>query len=308
MKPNRAGVDMRVHMIRSAITSLAVFVVFSADVYAATTTAEMTNNNTNNANSTALTSAEYTNTFGGSVTQNFEASKMIPYLPGTISPAATAPTLFSLQGLPAQVSGIPLLTKNIVYASRHDVALGSSGGTKVIFNATYPVPRAENKERNVYVNLNGIAKGEVIGSITVQSRKNKADEVDFSTLVYDARQYIAGVAELNGYNVVLLTLRNSVSFSLGVDSRASGLSLSPLVSGLLNGPAGAMVGLSSGFSTNAGETAPIARIGCTFLVLVDSEKSQIVDVRRDYSVPEPASANGNGNNNKKYEAIQSKGG
>jgi len=290
-------------MIRSAIASLCVYVVLSASGFAATTV-DMTNNNTNNANSTALTSAQYTSTFGGSVTQNFEASKMIPYLPGAISPAATAPTLFSLQGLPVQVSGIPLLTKNIVYASHHDVALGCSGGTKVIFNATYPAPRPENKQQNIYVNLDGLANGEVIGSITVQSRKNKADEVDFSTLLYDARQYLAGVSALNGYNITLLTLRNSVSFSLGVDSRASGLSLSPLASGLLNGPTGAIVGLSSGFATNAGETAPIARIGCTFLVLVDSDKSQIVDIRNDYTAPEQGSSNGNGNNKKKYEAIQ----
>jgi hypothetical protein len=298
---------MRVHMIRSAIASLFVFAVMSADVFA-DTTATMTNNNENTATSTALSNAEYSSIFGGSVSQNFEASKMIPYLPGAVSPTATAPTLFSLQGLPAQVSGIPLLTKNIIYASHHNVALGSSGGTKVIFNATFPTPRPENKARNIYLNLDGVANGEVIGSITVQSQKNKADEVDFSTLLYDARQYVSGIRELKGYNVTLLTMRNSVSFSLGVDGRASGFSLSPVASGLFNGPAGAIVGLSSGFSTNGGETAPIARIGCTFLVLVDSDRSSVVDVRGDYSRQDQSSANGNGNNKKKYEAIQNKDG
>ena len=306
MNLNRVGADMRYHMIRSATASLCVFIVMSSGALAETT-ASMTNNNENSANSTALSQAEYTSIFGGSVTQNFEASKMIPYLPGTISPGAAAPTMFSFQGLPAQVAGIPLLTNNLFYPSYHHVALGSSGGTKVIFNATFPTPKPENKARNIYLNLDGVANGEVIGSITVQSQKNKADEVDFSTLLYDARQYVAGIRELKGYNVTLLTIRNSVSFSLGVDGRASGFSVSPLVSGLVNGPAGAIVGLSSGFSSNGGETAPIARVGCTFLVLVDSDKSQLVDVRSDYNRPDQGSGNGNGNAKKKYEAIQQKG-
>jgi hypothetical protein len=298
---------MRVHVIRSAIASSCIFIAMSCDAFAATTV-DMTNNNTNNANSTAVTQAEYKSIFGGSVTQNFEASKMIPYLPGTISPGASAPTLFSLQGLPAQVAGIPLLSKNIVYASYHDVAIGCSGGTKVIFNASFPAMMPEKKERNIYVNLSGVANGEVIGSITIQSRKNKADDVDFSTLIYDAREYLACIHELKGYNVTLLTAQKSVSYSLGVDGRASGFSLSPLASGLINGPTGVMVGLASGFSSNGGETVPIARIGCTFLVLVDSDKSRLVDLASDYNVPDQGNANGsNGNNKKKYEATKHEG-
>lgn len=298
---------MRVHMIRSAIASLFVFAVMSADVFA-DTTATMTNNNTNTANSTALTSAEYTSTFGGSVSQNFEASKMIPYLPGTISPTATAPTLFSFKGLPAQVSGIPLLSKNMIYSSFHDVAIGSSGGTKVIFNGSFPAPKPASNDRNVYINLNGVATGEVIGSLTVQSRKDKADEVDFSTLLYDARQYIAGVKKLNGYNVTLLTIPNTVSYTLGVDGKASGSTFAPLASGLINGPLGVMAGLASGFTSNEGVTTTTALIGCTFLVLVDSDQSRVVDLMSYRNAPDDESANGNGNNKKKYEAIQKENG
>lgn len=297
---------MRVHVIRSAIALSCIFIAMSCEAFAATTV-DMINNNTNNANSTALTQAEYTNTFGGSVTQNFEASKN---LPGTISPTASAPTLFSLQGLPAQVSGIPLLTRNIVYASYHDVAIGCSGGTKVIFNASFPAMMPEKKERNIYVNLGGVANGEVIGSITIQSRKNRADDVDFSTLIYDAREYLACIRELKGYNVTLLSTQKSVNYSLGVDGRASGFALSPLASGLINGPSGVMAGLASGFSSNGGETVPIARIGCTFLVLVDSDNSRVVDVRGDYSrMPDEGNGNGNGNGNnkKKYEAAKPDG-
>lgn len=277
--------------------------IFSANkMFADVTLGNITNDNSNNANATA--GGFFSNSLGGSVSQNFEASHAIPYLPGTPGVAATVPTLFSIQGFPAQVKGLSLLTKNMVYASHHDVALGVSGGTKIIFNATYPAPKSAESGRNVYINLSGIAKGEVIGSLTVQSRKQKADEVDFSTLLFDARQYVAGIRDLKGYNITLLTIPNTVSYSFGVDGKASGATLAPLASGLINGPLGVMAGLGSGFTSNEGVTAPTALIGCTFLVLVDSDKSLVVDLLTSNNGQDDSNGNGNGNGKKKYEAIQ----
>lgn len=256
------------------------------------------------ANATLQSSAGSTALSYGIGYQNFEASQAIPYLPGTPGVTANAPTLFSLQGFPTQVGGLPILSKNLVYASHHDVALGISGGTKIIFNGSFPAPRPAKKDRNVYINLSGIGRGEVIGSITIQSRKDKADEVDLSTLLFDARQYVAGIRELKGYNVTLLTIRNTITYSLGVDGKASGITLAPLASGLINGASGVMAGLASGYSSNGGVTTTTALVGCTFLVLVDSEQNGVVDLTSSYNVPEQSHENGNGNNKKKYEAIQ----
>ncbi|TNJ36287.1 hypothetical protein FGF66_12000 [Chlorobaculum thiosulfatiphilum] len=293
-------------MKRLLLLSLSVLltgnVAFGADTTASATIGDITNDNSNNA--TALSGGTFYNSSGGSVSQNFEASQPIPYLPGTPGVGATAPTLFNLKGYPAQALGATLLSKNMVYASCHDVALGTSGGTKIIFNASFPASRSANKDRNVYINLSGVGRGEVIGSLTVQSRKDKADEVDFSTLLFDARQYIAGIRDLKGYNVTLLSVPSTISIALGVDGKASGATLAPLASGLINGPMGVMAGLGSGFTSNEGVTAPTALIGCTFLVLVDSDQSQVVDLLSNRTSPDDSNGNGNGNNKKKYEAIQ----
>ncbi|ACD89879.1 conserved hypothetical protein [Chlorobium limicola DSM 245] len=262
----------------------------------------ITNDNSNKA--TAAADGLFYNYSGGHVSQNFEAAQPIPYLPGTPNVSVGSPTLFSLQGLPAQVAGLPVLSKNFFSASRHDVAIGCSGGTKIIYNGSLLPGRAEKKERNIYMNFSGVAQGELAGSITIQSRKNKADEVDVATLMYDAAQYINSVKELKGYDVTLLTVRNTLTYALGVDSRASGFSLSPLLSGLINGPTGVMAGLASGFSRSGGVTVPTALVGCTFLVLVDGERGGVVDLTTNYNTHDPQSANGNGNNKKKYEALK----
>jgi len=260
----------------------------------------VSNDNSNKANANSFSDGNFYNSSGGSVIQNYKASLNLPGTPGV---GVTTPTLFSLQGYPAQVKGLSLLSQNLFYSNYHDVAIGCSGGTKIIFNGTFPAARPENKERYVDTNLTGIGKGEVIGSITIQSRKNKADEVDFSTLLFDARQYIAGISELNGYNITLLTIPNTVSFTIGVDGKASGITLAPLASGLINGPSGVMAGLASGFSSNGGVTTMTGIVGCTFLVLVDSEQSRVVDLTVNYNPPEH-DANSNGNNRKKYEATK----
>jgi hypothetical protein len=293
-------------MKRLLLLSLSVLIAGNVAFGDTVSIGAITNDNGNTAN--AASDGLFYNYSGGSVSQNFEASKPIPYLPNTPGVSVSSPTLFSLQGFPAQIKGLSLLTQNLFNANYHDVAIGSSQGTKIIFNGSYPASKPEKKERNVYVNLDGVARGEVVGSLTVQSRKEKAEEVDFSTLLYDARQYIAGNSKLNGYDVTLLTVPNTISYSVGVDGKASGFTVAPLVSGLINGPLGAIAGLSSGYSSNAGVTVPTARIGCTFLVLVDSSKSQVVDLRDYYNMTDKGSSNGNGNNKKKFEAIQPKGG
>lgn len=283
-------------------------VAFAAEATTAATATTTIGNITTDASNTATAGGTFENYSGGSVSQNFEASKPIPYLPNTPGVGAIAPTLFSLQGLPAQVKGVSLLWENMTYASFHDVALGSSQGTKIIFNGSFPAVKPTKKDRNVYINLSGVGRGEVIGSLTVQSRKDNADEVDLSTLLFDARQYVAGLQKLKGYNVTLLSIEHMFAYTVGVDGKSSGATLAPLASGLINGPLGVMAGLGSGFTSNEGVTAPTAIIGCTFLVLVDSDQSRVVDLvsrysPRDYS---NGNGNGNGNNKKKYEAIQNK--
>jgi hypothetical protein len=281
------------------IPLLCLLLLLSANkVFAEVTAGDIKVDNGNTANATS--GGFFSNSLGGSVTQNFEASKPLPVTP-TVS--ANAPTLFSLQGRPAQLQGLNMLVNNLFYSTYHDIAIGSSGGTKIIFNGTFPAEKPRMKDRNVYLNLSGIGNGEVIGSITIQSRKNNADEVDFSTLLYDARQYVAGFDELRGYNITLLTTINSVSATIGVDGKASGFSLAPLVSGFLNGPKGAMGGLATGFATNGGVTSMTGIVGCTFLVLVDSDQSSVVDLTINNNTPEH-DANGNGNNKKKYEATK----
>lgn len=281
-------------------------VAFAADATTASTATTSIGDITTDASNTAtaLSDGIFYNHSGGAVNQNFEASKPIPYLPNTPGVGAAAPTLFSLQGLPPHVRGYAMLWENMTYASFHDVALGSSQGTKIIFNGSFPAAKPTKKDRNVYINLSGVGRGEVIGSLTVQSRKDKGDEVDLSTLLFDARQYIAGLQKLKGYNVTLLSVQNMFAYTVGVDGKSSGATLAPLASGLINGPLGVMAGLGSGFTSNEGVTAPTALIGCTFLVLVDSDRSQVVDLVSRYNAPEQGYGNGNGNNKKKYEAIQ----
>jgi hypothetical protein len=253
----------------------------------------------------AIAGGSFSNFGGGSISQNFESS--IP-LPVTAVAPSSLPTLFSLQGLPAQVTGIPMLSKNFFTTLNHDVAIGCSRGTKIIYNGSRPPEHAENENRSVVCNFNGVANGEVVGSITIQSRKDRADEVDIPTLIYDATHYINCVRELKGYNITLLTIPNTITYASGIDSRGTGYSVSPLVSGLFNA-AHMMAGLATGYSKSGGVTIPTAIVGCTFLVLIDSNNAGVVNVTGNYNRPEPVmntetGANGNGNGRKKYEAIR----
>lgn len=231
-----------------------------------------------------------------------------PYAPGLITAPVLSPTLFSVQGLPAQVKNFPLLMNNFFSTANHDVALGCSGGTKIIYNSAIVPERPDVKERKIRFDFNGVSDGEVIGSLTIQSRKNKGDEVDIPTLIHDATRYVSQLPELKGYNITLLSMSSTLTYIMGVDTRSTGLTASPYVSGLINGPAGVLAGIVPGASKSGGVTVPTAIIGCTFLVLVDSDKSQRVDIRGNYGrMPiEQAEGASNGNNRKKYEAEQEK--
>lgn len=259
----------------------------------------------NSNNSTAQSEGVFQNYSGGSVQQNFEGSTPVPYLPGVISAPAISPTLFSLKGFPAQATGLPLLSKVLFPIEYHDVATGKSNGTRIVYNGSrVPERKKRNRKRSVFVDFSGVGEGEIVGSITIQSRKNKADEVDIATLIYDATQYIRDVDRLKGYDLTLLTLSNTLTYTLGVDAKSSGFSLSPVLSGFIEGPAGILAGLSGGATKSGGVTVPTALVGCTFLVLADTENSSVVDITHCYSSKQEDSGNGNGNSRKKYKATE----
>lgn len=238
---------------------------------------------------------------------NIQSSQPIPYLPGTLGAPVLSPTLFNILGRPAQINGIPLLAKNLYPIDVHEVAAGASMSTKIIYNGYTPPRRAESRDRKLMYVFSGQAYGQIIGSITIQSKKNKGDEVDLPTLVYDAAQYIASRRDLAGYNITLLTMPQGVSFAMGVDSKGRGFSMSPLVSGLINGPAGVLAGMASGFADSKGVTMPTGLVGCTFFVVAETENSAPIDLNTRYTedyTKDIDSRNGNGNGRKKYEATK----
>ncbi len=229
-------------------------------------------------------------------------------MPGTLGAPVLSPTLFNILGRPAQVNGIPLLVKNLYPIDVHDVASGRSMTTKIIYNGSTLPQRPGSRDRKLMYVFSGRAYGEIIGSITIQSKKNKGDEVDLPTLVYDAAQYIGNRQDLAGYNITLLSLPQGVSFAMGVDSKGRGYSMSPLVSGLINGPAGVIAGMASGVADSKGITVPTGIVGCTFLIVAETENSAPIDLMARYSDDLSrdidATKNGNGNGRKKYEATK----
>lgn len=267
--------------------------------------AEITNSAT--ASSGAYSQAENNNGGDGGTANNslyFEASKPGPGTPVSVTGPTALPSLFNMIGRPAQVSGIPMQSKNLFSPTSHTVETGKSGGTKIVYTGSTPAERKDVKERDVFFDFSGVGQGELVGSITIQSKKGKADEVDLHTLIFDATQFVADVKSLRGYDITLLSIPQAITWGLGIDSKSDGFSVSPLISSLLNGPTGMLAGLASGFSQTGGVTVPTGIVGCTFLVLIDTEKSQPIDIRSAYS-----NGNGNGNENgsgngKKLEAIE----
>lgn len=211
-----------------------------------------------------------------------------PYAPGIITAPIASPTLFTTQGLPAYVKNLPVILSNLFDAEHHDFSFGCSRATQIIYNSVDVPKRPELKKRKIEYSFYGVGEGEIIGSLTIQSRKNAAENVDIPTLVYDASRYINDRRDLKGYNITLLSHSQTLTYMLGVDTRANGVSVSPFFAGFPNGNVGPEVGIVPSASKSGGVTMPTAVIGCTFLILVDGPKSQHVDIRQT-RMPDAAS-------------------
>lgn len=257
-----------------AAVSLSVFLT-GTSVYADNDTINGDVAAINNSGAEASADAAVGSSF---VNMTFEASKMQPYMPGTISAPVVSPTLFSIMGKPAQIAGLPVLSQYFFSTSMHEVEVGESGNTKVIFNGEKLPEKKRLKGRKVKYDFNGIATGKVVGSLTVQSRKKSSDEVDLPSVIYDATHYMACSKEFEGYNVLLLSVPDLISYAVGVDAKSRGVSVAPVVSGLINGPLGALTGLSGGLSDSGGVTAPTALVGCTFLIVLEDESDQQINL------------------------------
>ncbi len=235
----------------------------------------------------------------------FESSDPAPYMPGTIGAPVLGPTLFNFMGRPAQVNGIPILANNLFPVAVREVETGESNATKIVYNGSNVPLRESPGKRGIYFDFSGQAEGELVGSITIQSKKHKGDEVDVPTLIYDATRYIEDRRDLRGYNVTLVTIPQGISYAMGVDSKGKGFSLSPVVSGLINGPAGVLAGAASGFAGSKGITTPTGLVGCTFLVVIDSDRKRMLNLSSNYGNGFNGNGhNENGNGRKKYEAEQ----
>lgn len=208
-----------------------------------------------------------------------------PYMPGTTTAPLVNPTLFSILGKPAQIAGLPVLSQYFFSTAVHKIGKGESGNTRVVFNSAKLAKKTDTKERKIRFDFNGLAKGEVVGSLTVQSLKGSGEEVDFPTVLYDATSYIENLGELRGYDVLLLSVPDLISFSIGVDAKSRGISVAPVISGLFNGTVGALTGLSSGFSSSGGVTVPTAIVGCTFLIVLEDQTKQSIDLPRCFTKP-----------------------
>ena len=275
-----------------------------------TAIAEVSNSATANAGATSV--AENNNGGDGGTAESlsaayniFEGNTASPPMPNTVTGPTGLPSLFNIIGRPAQLGGLALQSKHFFSPACHRVETGESGGTKIVYTGSKPAERKDVEERDVFFDFSGVSRGELVGSITIQSKKAKADEVDLHTLVFDATHFAADIRELRGYDITLLSIPQAITWGIGVDSKGDGFSVSPVLSSLLNGPTGVLTGLASGFSRSGGVTVPTGTVGCTFLVLIDSEKSQTIDIRDTY-VNNSSDSNGNGEGNgKKLEAIKS---
>ncbi|WP_449258218.1 hypothetical protein [Chlorobium limicola] len=261
-----------------------------------------------------------TNTSSGAssiVYQNYEASVPTTYLPGSLGAQVLSPSLFNIYGRPAQAVGFPMLARHTFSQDIYDSAEGKSGSTDIVYVAAElpklkaiqngkrmfysssnasPSALAKGRKKKVSIEFHGLGWGEVIGSLTIQTKKDKTGKADLAALMYDARHYMIDRSELNGYNITLLSVPEAISACGGVDTKSQGFSLSPLLSGFLNGPAGVVSGLASGFSGAGGVTVPTAVLGCTFLVIADTPNAQPINLYQNGNA-QPAIGNGNGNSN-----------
>jgi len=240
----------------------------------------------------------------GNFSQTFEASDRVPYLPNSLGAPVISPTLFNLIGGTAQTHGARILANNLFSPDHYDHATGSSGGTEIVFNSADVPERKRNENPKVLFSFDGRARGELVGSLTIESKKGKARKVDLATLIHDATHYVANVRQLKNHNVTLLSSKEAISYGMGVDSKSGGFSLSPLISGIIDGPESIIAGMASGFSRTGGVTVPASIIGCTFLVLIESDNARDINILSNYNPQGAGDEAHNGNGRKKYEATK----
>lgn len=214
--------------------------------------------------------------------QNYAASQPVPSMPGMVAGPVTSPSLFNLVGRPAHITGLPLWSQMLFIPDSRVEAGGKSGGTKITFNGIDLNTPATNEPTNIKLNLSGIASGELAGAITIESKPERGHSVDFPTLMHDTATFIKSRKEFKGRQVTLLTVPETMSFTMAVDSKSRGISLSSAIAHFFDGSAAILAGLSGGAAASSGLTAPTGTVGCTFLVLVDGKHNRTIDLTRTY--------------------------
>jgi hypothetical protein len=216
------------------------------------------------------------------IEQNYAASKPAPAMPGMVTGPVFSPSLFSMVGRPANITGLPLWSQMLFIPDYHVTAKGDSNGTAIVYNGIQTDEEPGDGMQGITLNLSGVARGEIAGSITIESLKNQGRSIDFPTLLHDAAVFIKTRKELRNRKVTLLTVPEAMSFTLAVDSKSSGMSLGSALSRFFDGATGILGGIVGGASTSGGVTAPTGTVGCTFLLIVDSGHNRKIDITGSY--------------------------
>lgn len=211
--------------------------------------------------------------------------KLLPPAPGVVVPNASAPTLFDQHGLPANVKGMDLVLRfmracpstYVKGVSLREVReKGESGFTNLIFTPHSNYAKYGNKgdvQMSQVVEIPTNAKvGEhrylCLGLIQSEALAKNAGEVPIQTIVGDAVRFTGDT--LKGFNTINLVLipKEALSWNMGLSADGKGFGFSPGASGMI----GALLGtLSGGFTTNSGNTFPVAQLGGTFIVVAEGD-------------------------------------
>ncbi len=228
----------------------------------------------------ALTDASATSV--NIIEQNYAASEQLPAMPGMVTGPVTAPSLFSLIGRSAHITGLPLWSQMLFIPDTHIETTGKSGKTMIVFSGIDSGIPESGRPAGIVLDLSGRATGEIAGSITIESKPERNHPSDFPTLMHDMAHFIRSRKEFNNRRVTLLTIPETMSFTLAVDSKSHGISLSSALSRFFDGTVGVLGGLSGGTAFSDGMTAPSGTVGCTVLVLVDGPHNRTVDLTSSY--------------------------
>jgi len=214
---------------------------------------------------------------GGSVFQDFEASRIPPTIPGPVVPGVPVPQIFGGLYAPTTVTGIPLIMKFLEkcepvatrkYELKDEFAEGASSKTSITFSPHQNYYKYANKGREVDEVrsrfLNAKRRYMCLGVLTVMAKKDESG-VPFTTILSDGRIY--PLRNMKGFGEIhLVSVKDAIAAALGVGSSGSGFSVAPglvaIASNALSGGA-----LNLGYSGGNGGTYSAARLGTTFLVL-----------------------------------------